>query len=74
VIAGDRRGHVRDERLGALVDDRQQLLANLPGVGHVDVFRQHHLSLPPGPLHREGGLRHRDRLSISGGSRRATLG
>jgi hypothetical protein len=34
MITGDRRGHIRDQRMRAAVDDRHQLLADLPGIRH----------------------------------------
>jgi hypothetical protein len=37
MIAGHGRGHVRDQRDRAEVDDRQQRIADLPGVGCSDV-------------------------------------
>jgi hypothetical protein len=51
VITGDRRGQVRDQRLGAPVDDRQQLLPDRPGIRHVNVLGKRDDRLPAGPLH-----------------------
>ena len=57
VIAGDRGGHVHDQCLSAPVDDRQQFLADRPGIGYVDILRQRHQGLPPGPSHGVAVLR-----------------
>ena len=66
-IAGDRGGHVDDQCVGAPVDDRQQHLADLPGVGHVEILRQRHQSLPPNPSHRVDVLSSHSRPGIPGG-------
>jgi len=51
VIARDCRGHVRDQGGRAAVDNRQQLFADLAGVGQIDVLRKRDYRLPAGPLH-----------------------
>ncbi len=66
LVTGDRRGHFRDHRFGAPVNDRNQLLADLPGVGHIDMLRQRHDRLPPGPLHPAERLSHPQRPGMPG--------
>ena len=58
VITGDRRGQVRDQRLGAAVDDRQQFVADRPGIRHVNVLGQRDDRPAAGPLHRADVCKH----------------
>jgi len=58
VIARSRRGHIHDQLGGAPVDHRQQLLADLVGVRHIDVPRKGHHRLPAHPPLRVAVLRH----------------
>jgi hypothetical protein len=66
LITGDGRGHVRDQHLRAAVDDRQQLLADLTGIGCRDVIRQRHHHLPADPFHRIKVLDHGSRPGAGG--------
>jgi hypothetical protein len=54
VITGEGPGHVRDQRGGAPVDQAEQLLADEPGIGHIDGLREGHDGLLPGPPDRAG--------------------
>ena len=58
MVAGHSRAHVRDQRHRAQIDDRQQLVADLPGIGYPDVLRQRHDHLPARPLNRVEILKH----------------
>ncbi len=66
VIARNCRGHVGDQRSRAAVDDRQQLLADLPGIGHVDMPRKRYHRLPAGPPYWVEVLKHGGRPGIHG--------
>jgi hypothetical protein len=58
VITRNRPGHIRDQHGGAPVDQFQQLLADLPGIRHADMFRQRHHRLPSRPPNRARAIRH----------------
>jgi hypothetical protein len=58
VITRDRPGHVHDQHIGAAIDDGQQLLAYLAGIGHIDVLGESHGCLPARPRHGIGVLKH----------------
>ena len=69
VIARNCRGHVRDQRGGAAVDDQQQLFADPASIGHVDVLRKRHHRLRAHPLHRVSVVRHGSDLLLRKESR-----
>ena len=68
VVTGDGRGHVRDQRGRAAVDDRQQFLPDLPGIRCPDVLRKRHHRQLVGPLHRVSILNHDGSAAAAGGS------
>jgi hypothetical protein len=61
MIAGHGRGHVRDQRHRAEVDDRQQRIADLPGVGCPDVPGKRDDCLAADPPDRVEILKHEAR-------------
>ena len=71
MIAGDGRGHVRDQRHRAEVDDRQQRIADLPGVGCPDVLGKRDDGLAAGPPDRVEILKH-DASPCDGSASRVT--
>jgi hypothetical protein len=63
MVARQSRGHVRYQRRGAAVEDPEQFLADLAGVGHIDVLRKRNDRLPAHPPHRVSVIDHDSNLS-----------
>ena len=64
MIARQSRGHVRYQRGGAAVDHREQFLADLAGVGHIDVLRKRNDRLTARPPHRVSVIDHDSNPSV----------
>jgi hypothetical protein len=64
MIPRQSRGHVRCQRRGVAVDDPEQFLADLAGVGHIVVFRKRNNRLPAHPPHRVSVIDRNSNLSV----------
>ena len=58
LITRARGGHDQDQRDGAAVDERQQILTDRASITHINVLRKPHDRLAADPFHQVTTLKH----------------